>query len=190
MVESREIYLKRPLAYFPMKIIVGSTNPTKIEAVQEVVSDYSCLAGAEIVGISVPSGVSEQPKSLDEILHGAENRAKDAFRNCDYSIGIESGLNNYPCAGYMDTTACVIYDGEKFYYGFSASFSCPEEVTRLAVQEGLTLNDACYKAGLSTNPKIGSAEGIIGILTKGRIKRKDYTKDAIIMALIHIENKF
>jgi non-canonical (house-cleaning) NTP pyrophosphatase len=35
---------------------------------------------------------------------------------------------------------------------------------------------------------LGSAEGIIGVLTKGRLTRKEYVKQAITMALINLEN--
>jgi len=56
------------------------------------------------------------------------------------------------------------------------------------LEEGLDMTQASNRAGLSTNPKLGSAEGLIGILTKGRITRKDYTKHALIMALAQIEN--
>ena len=54
---------------------------------------------------------------------------------------------------------------------------------------GITANDAFYKLGLTENKKIGSAEGAIGLLTNGRVTRKDYTKQAVHMALIHLENK-
>ena len=55
-------------------------------------------------------------------------------------------------------------------------------------KEGLDMSEACNKVGLTNNPKIGSEEGAIGILTKGRMTRKDYTKQSIITALIHLEN--
>jgi len=42
---------------------------------------------------------------------------------------------------------------------------------------------------LTENPKIGSAEGSIGVLTKDRIMRKEYIKQAVVMALIPMENK-
>lgn len=49
------------------------------------------------------------------------------------------------------------------------------------------MNKAAYQAGFTKNPKVGSAEGLVGIMTKGRLTRKDYTKEAIRMALIHLE---
>ena len=44
------------------------------------------------------------------------------------------------------------------------------------------------KMEITKKRKIGSGEGLIGILTKGRVSRKDYTKQAIRMAMVQIEN--
>ena len=175
-----------------MKIIVGSTNPSKVDAVKEVLSMYSFLRDADIAGTNATSGVSDQPKSSAETIQGAINRANNAYNHakCDYSIGLESGFHEFPVAGYMEFTACAIYDGKNYHFGFSSAFKCPEAVNQIMQQEGVNLNEACYKAGLTKNPEIGKSEGIIGILTRGRKTRKDYTKDAIIMAMIHVENKF
>lgn len=173
-----------------MKINVGSKNEIKVSAVREAVSGYSSLSRAQISAVEAPSKISEQPKSLEETIRGAINRAKGAFQNCDISFGIESGMMQVPYTktGYMDFCACVIYDGNECHIGLSAAFEFPREVTRLILEEGLDANQAFYKLGLTSNQKIGSAEGATGMLTKGRVTRKDYTKQAIAMALIHLEN--
>ncbi|HLD00391.1 MAG TPA: inosine/xanthosine triphosphatase [Candidatus Nanoarchaeia archaeon] len=167
---------------------VGSTNTVKIEAVREAVSRYNLFSPAIIKGIEVESGVSKQPKSLDEIIRGAVNRARNAFVNCDYSFGLESGQIEVPYTktGYMYICACTIYDGKEFNFGLSPGFECPPEVTRLVLEEGLDLNEAFYKVGLTTNPNLGAGEGVISILTNGRVNRKDYTQYAVIMALIKV----
>ncbi len=175
-----------------MKIIVGSTNPSKVEAVREVLKQYSFLGKPEIVGVDVSSGVSSQPRTMEEIVQGAMNRAKNAYNhtNCDYSVGLESGLNKFPLVGYLELTACVFHDGKKLYPGLSPAFPIPETVASLVLEQGLNLSQASYRAGLTTNPELGKSEGIIGVLTKNRVTRFDYTKYAIMMALIGIENNF
>ena len=176
-----------------MKIAVGSTNPCKLEAVRETLNLYPGFAKAEIIGQEVQSGVSDQPSSIDEMVWGAMNRAGNARGLCqEYALGIglESGFHYFPLAGYMELSVCAIYDGNQYHFGFSPAFKCPEAVQKLMVQEKITLNDACYRSGLTSNLEIGKSEGIIGILTKNRKTRKDYTKDAVIMALIPVENKF
>ncbi len=55
------------------------------------------------------------------------------------------------------------------------------------MEDGLDMNDAALKAGLTENANVGAAEGLVGIVTKGRLNRKEYTKEAIRTALIHLE---
>ena len=75
-----------------MKINVGSQNIVKVSAVKEVIENYDFLLNAEVFGLKISSQVSTQPKSLDETIHGAMNRAKNSFKDCNYSFGIEDGL--------------------------------------------------------------------------------------------------
>lgn len=174
-----------------MKINVGSKNKIKIAAVEEIIRDYDFLSKATIIGIEAQSEVPDQPKSMSKTIQGAMNRASNAWLNCHYSFGLESGLMKVPHTktGYMDFCACAIYDGKNHHLGLSSAFEYPLKVTQLVLSKGLDVNQAFYKTGLTTNSKVGSYEGAIGILTGGRLLRKDYTKQAIIMALIHLENK-
>ncbi len=174
-----------------MMINVASKNPVKIEAVKEVLHSYPNLANYGVVGIETHSGVSEQPKSLEETVRGAINRSTAVFNNCVYSFGIESGLMKVPYTktGSMSFCACAIYDGSNYYIGLSCAFEFPTKVTQMIYEQDIDGNEAFYRFGLTTNKKIGSSEGAIGVLTCGRVSRKDYTKQAIQMALIHLENK-
>lgn len=173
-----------------MKISVGSKNFVKVEAVKEIIKDYPHLAGAEVFGIEVKSRVANQPKSLEETMQGAINRAEAAFSDCDFSFGIESGLMAVPKTktGFMDVCVCAIYDGKEFYFGLSSAWETPQRVADLMLRDGLDMNQAAFRSGFTKNSEIGSAEGLIGIMTKGRLTRKEYTKEAIRTALIHLEN--
>lgn len=173
-----------------MKIIVGTKNQAKLLAVSEILREYPHLADAEVSGAEAFSGVSDQPKSLEETVRGAKNRARAIFNECDYSIGIESGLMHVPGSksGYMDVCVCAIYDGTEFHIGLSSAWEFPDmSTTDLMMKDGLDMSQAINKAGMTRNPQIGSAEGAIGILTKGRMNRKEYTKQALRTALIHLE---
>ena len=172
-----------------MKIKVGSSNKIKIAAVQEMLQDYPHLKAAAVFAVEIQSGVADQPKSLEETIRGAMNRAKGAFQDCKYSFGIESGLMAVPNTktGFMDVCVCAIFDGEEYHLGLSSAWEAPKQVMHHMIAEGLDMNQAVFKAGLTDNPKIGSAEGLIGIMTKGRLTRKEYTKEAIRTALIHLE---
>lgn len=177
-----------------MIVAVGTKNKAKVQALKEVLAKYEMFYAAEILLTEVSSDVSDQPKSLTETIQGAKNRAKQAFEKnvgCGYAFGLESGIFKVPHtkSGYMDTTACAIYDGENFHLGLSSCFEYPKELIRLVHEENLDISQAVNKAGFSDNKDIGSAEGMIGILTKGRLNRKEYTEQSIITALVHLENK-
>lgn len=173
-----------------MKIKLASQNPVKVAALKEIVLDYPQLKNAAISAVEVASEVGDQPKSLAETVRGAINRSKNAYEDCAYSFGIESGLMAVPNtkSGYMDVCVCAIFDGKEYYLGLSSAWEVPKRVSEYMLSDGLNMNDAAFKAGLTSNLKVGSAEGLVGIVTKGRLTRKEYTKEAIRTALIHIDN--
>lgn len=173
-----------------MKINIGSKNDIKIEALKELIQDYPHLKDAVVSSFEIISGVSDQPKSLDETVQGAINRARGAFeKGCNYGFGIESGLMSVPNtkSGFMDVCICLIYDGAEYHIGLSSAWEAPKKVMEFMLKDNLDMNQAALKAGLTNNPKVGTAEGLVGIMTKGRLDRKAYTKEAIRTALIHIE---
>ena len=174
-----------------LTVIVGSKNEAKVDAVAEILLEYPHLSHAKVSGMEASSEVSNQPKSLDETIKGAMNRARNSFKHCDYSVGIESGLMHVPHSkgGYMDVCVAVIYDGKEFHIGLSSAWEFPDtRVTDLMIKDGLDMSQAINKVGLTNNPHIGREQGAIGILTKGRLDRKAYTKQALQTALIHLES--
>ena len=174
-----------------MRVNIGSRNPVKVLAVKETIQNYSIFTGSDVISLEVPSQISEQPKSLAETIQGAINRAKNSFKNCDYSFGIEDGLMRVPNTktGFMNVCVCSIYDGSSYNLGLSSCFEYPKEVTKAVLENNIDIDKAMVKEKLTENERIGYSEGTIGFLTKGRLTRKEYTKQAVTMALIHLENK-
>ena len=171
-----------------MKIVIGTTNPAKIAALAELMPEYDVLKSAELISKNVPSGISEQPLSLEETMHGAQNRAQAAAAYGDIGFGIESGLFKMPGINrYMDVCVCCIYSDNKTAFGFSSAFEIPPRILTYILDQHMDLSQATKMIGLTDNDQIGAAEGVIGILTKGRITRKEYTKQAIMMALMQLE---
>ncbi len=81
-----------------MKIFIGTKNPEKIEGARKAFENY--FTDFEIEGISVSSGVGEEPVNK-EIYEGAKNRvehlrqyAKENGKEADYYLGVESGITN------------------------------------------------------------------------------------------------
>jgi len=181
-------------------IAVGTTNKCKLAAVKATLEQWGIVGTGELEpatkGYKVPSEISEQPMSLAETYEGAMNRARNAYTKAKaegqdsaiLALGIESGLNFTPDGRAYDLCVCSAYDGKHFSQGMSCAFEIPPAVLRHIQEGGMDLSQASNAAGLSSNPDLGEAEGIIGILSRGRITRFDYTKQAIAMALMLLEN--
>lgn len=93
-------------------------------------------------------------------------------------------------SGYMDIAACAIFDGKEVHLGLSSGFEPPKEIVRLVFEEGHNLGTASKVAGLTEKEELGKHEGLIGILTKGRVDRKEQAKQAVITAMLHIDKAF
>lgn len=172
-----------------MNIKVGSKNPTKLQAVRNSVDNHTLFINAVVEGVEVNVEEFGHPKSLEDTIKGAKERAYESFKDCDYSFGIESGM--FPSkdakSGYFETTMCAIYDGKDYHLGVSPSFEWPIEMIDL-ILSGKDGSQAFKEIGLTQHEKIGVAEGGISILTHGKINRVKLNELAITMALIHLEN--
>lgn len=172
-----------------MKINIGTLSPVKIQAIEDTIADYEIFRDAEIQGLKVSSGVTDQPTSLNDTVKGAKTRAKNAFMECDLSFGIESGLMKFPGSktGYVNASVCAIYDGRNYHLGMASTFEYPKKVTKLMLT-GIEGSEAMKMVGYTDKKKIGYAEGTIGFLTKGKLLSVDYYKPAIASAIIQLEN--
>ena len=173
-----------------MKIGVGSKNKTKVNAVTELLKDYPLFEGAEVEGVEVQIEEFGHPKSIEETVKGAVDRAKQAQAGRKYGFGIESGLLAVPQtkSGYMEIAVCAIYDGREIHMGLSQGCEWPKKVIHSILHEGLDGSQAMKVHGFSNHQKMGEHEGLVGIMTKGRTNRTEYNKNAIMMALMHLEN--
>lgn len=150
-----------------MKIAVGSTNPTKIKAVRNVLGDL-----IEIIPIDVPSYVSEQPFGDEETLTGALNRARACLELADvqFAIGLEGGVKESE-HGLMviNWGALVDLDGNE-YIASGARAVLPIEVEK-EIHSGNTLGEAMD--GFTKRKGVSKKEGAMGIITNGRINRDE-----------------
>lgn len=141
---------------------------------------------------AIDSGVRAQPIGLDETITGAKNRARRAFesQSADIGVGIESGIIPVPHTktGYMDTTACALFDGAHYHIGLSSCFEYPPELIKKVLNEGKEITDGALELGFTEDPAFRQGIGMIGILTQGVISRIDYSEQAVHTALIHLLN--
>jgi non-canonical (house-cleaning) NTP pyrophosphatase len=85
-------------------------------------------------------------------------------------------------------TACAIFDGETISLGLSSGFEFPPKVMKMVLKDKIIIAKAFKQLGYTEKEDIGKEEGGVGLLTKGRLPRKDYEKEAVRNALIHLEN--
>lgn len=170
-----------------IRIVVASKNPVKLEAVKEGLSAFIPEA-LELAGVSVESGVSDQPMSDAETLAGASNRARQAATEhpgFDYYVGLEGGVEQ-TSSGLMAFAWMVISDGEKTGKARTASFFLPPEVAEL-VNQGMELGDADDVVFRKSNSK--QQNGAVGLLTNDVITRKSLYLPAVQMAFIPFLNR-
>jgi inosine/xanthosine triphosphatase len=174
-----------------MKINVGSMNQTKIQAVTDAVRLYpESFRDVEVGGVEVNIEEFGHPKNIQEIVDGAIDRAKQAFKECEYSFGIESGLFPVPHSqsGYLEIQACAIYDGKKIYLGFAPAFEWPPKVTEMILNGKMDASKAFKELGFTEHEKLGAVRGgNINVLTRGRLTREEQVKQSIIVAMIQID---
>ena len=171
-----------------MKVIVSSKNPVKISSTLQGFEHVFPNDKITVEGVSVDSGVGDQPTTNDATLLGALNRASNAqkkYLDADYWVGIEGGVE----LGTKSTESfawIVINSKNHVSKSRSASFELPQPVTD-QLNQGKELGDAMDYLHNRANSK--QQEGAVGILTNGRITRTDLYVQPIILALIPFTQK-
>jgi inosine/xanthosine triphosphatase len=173
-----------------MKVHVGSKNKTKVDAVAKALAGSEKFKHAEVVGVAVEVPEFGHPKSLQEVVEGAIARATQAAKGALWGVGIEGGLIAVPYTkgGYMEITACAIFDGEKHHLGLSPAFEWPLPVLDGILNKGLDGSQAVKAANLTNEEKLGTNRGTIHLLTNGQTDRTEQNSLAVLMALVHLEH--
>lgn len=169
-----------------MKIVVASKNPVKINATHLGFETYFDIDVVE--GVSVESGVSDQPMSDSETQEGARNRAFNAQKlqpEADYWVGIEGGIE--PQENALCAFAWIVVLGKNVRgESRTTSFLLPQKVASL-IGEGYELGVANDMIFNKNNSK--QKGGAVGILTKNKINRTQLYTQAVQLALVPIINE-
>lgn len=150
-----------------MKVIIGSKNPAKIEAVKEAFLMEHFLFSA----VNAPSGVSDQPFSDEETMLGAVNRATAALAlgEGQIGIGLEGGVHETPFGLFLCNWGALVTDqDERPIIAGGARILLPKQVAE-ALKDGQELGPVMDQFTKKEN--IRNHEGAIGIFTAGMINR-------------------
>src|SRR5690625_2896370 len=115
-----------------MNVMVGSKNPTKIQAVEDVFTGY------DVISIDVSSDVSRQPFSDEETRLCATNRAKQAATNDDLGIGLEGGVMYWGDELYLCNWGALVTRQGDIFTASGGRTRLPKELdTQLQAGDGL-----------------------------------------------------
>ena len=171
------------------KIIIASKNPVKINATLIGFQKMFPNEQFEIEGVSVSSGVNDQPKNDSETFSGAWDRADNACKekpDADFCVGIEGGIEEKNSD--MEAFAWVVIKARTggFGKGRTSTFFLPPQIAEL-IKLGKELGEADDIVFGRTNSK--QENGAVGILTDNVIDRTKYHTEAVVLALIPFKNK-
>ncbi|HDQ74180.1 MAG TPA: non-canonical purine NTP phosphatase [Chloroflexi bacterium] len=169
------------------KIVLASENPVKIEATLQGFQMMFPGETFDVLSVSVPSRVDDQPRSREETLQGALNRAQGAAERApeaDYWVGIEGGIEEI--AGEMAVFAwIVVRSSDLIGKSQTGMFFLPPKIKTL-IEQGLEMGEADDIVFDMTDS--GQKEGAIGVLTENVIDRARFYQHAVILALVPFKN--
>ncbi len=167
-----------------MKVLVGTKNPGKIEAVKIAFDKY--FDDVDIEGIKVESNVSDQPIN-DEIVQGAKNRvenlkeyAKENKIDADYYVSVEAGITN-AFGEWIDFNFVVIENNKGLQsVGVSQGFEIPDRYMDEIKEKSLgVVMDKIFSGN-----ELSKGAGGISKLTKEQVTRIEIVSNGVVMALI------
>lgn len=171
-----------------MHVLIASLNPVKIGAVEDAFALFVPHPDCRFEGISVSSGVSDQPLSDKETWQGAHNRVTAtaaAHPTADYCVGLEGGIDTLH--GQISTFAWIVIrrqDG-RTSQSRSTSLPLPKCITAL-IDQGLELGHACDRVFNTDNAK--QKGGAIGLLTRDNYTRRSTYTQTVCFALAGLED--
>jgi inosine/xanthosine triphosphatase len=162
-----------------MRLIAGTRNPAKLNAIRQGVAGW--YPDAEVAGVDVPSGVAAQPWGDDETRQGARNRAVAALAaaDADFGIGLEGGVVEVGGTVYACAWCAVAAPDGRVSFAGTARCPLPGAYVEL-LRQGLELGDASDRLFGRRNSKL--QEGAIGLLTRGVIDRAGFYAPAVTLA--------
>jgi len=153
-----------------MHVAVGSSNGVKIAAVRAVLARLNPAAQCD--GVTVPSGVPDQPWGDDETVRGAEGRARAALAasTADLAIGLEGGVVEL-ADGALRTCAWAVAVDRSGIRGVGGSMAIPlPESVAARLRAGEELSHAMDAVSRQTGT--GRGVGAVGVLTAGLVDRQ------------------
>lgn len=175
-----------------MKIIIWTQNKAKTKAILD--ASKKCVYfkdPVEIIWVSAESWVSDQPRSIDETILWAQNRAhnlKDNWNTGDYYIWIEWGIHKILDKVYLFWVIYILNNHEESHLGMSSFIEVPAQIAQRVYENNEELwpvqAELCWDADI--NHKWGS----FGLWSDDTITRSRAFEDAFYCAIAPFFNKY
>ncbi|MDD1769482.1 MAG: inosine/xanthosine triphosphatase [Methanomassiliicoccales archaeon] len=161
-----------------MKVSVGSDNPVKVHAVENVMRRI--FTDVQVLSCRVSASVPQEPWD-DDVEKGAIERAKRSLGRNDFGIGIEAGIFEHNDLLY-DVQFCAVVDKMgRVTLGHGPGFLYPPSVAE-KLRIGGTVGEAFHE--LYGQERTGRGQGAIGFLTHGLLTRSELTEQAVVAAMV------
>lgn len=146
------------------KVYVGSKNNVKLSACKLVLNDF------EVIGYNSNSKVSSQPKTDEETITGAINRAKDIPYE-GIRIGLEAGVHKCMDNLYLVNWGVLIDENNNIYIAGGTRIPLPRFVEEKIYSTNMELAEIMDEYFNTIDIKHN--EGAVGVFTSGQVKRVD-----------------
>lgn len=168
-----------------MKIVLGSASKDKKKILEKALEELGVKA--QVKGVSVDSGVADQPLGERKVIKGATGRALAGLRKipeADFSVGLEGGVEEFREDQYFLVCAAAIADKKgRICLGIGSKLLLPREVC-LRIKKGEQFGVVIRKY-----QKKHFADRKISPLVEALINRKSSFSEAIKNAYLVFLNK-
>lgn len=163
-----------------MKIAVGSSNPVKLKAVQQMAKRV--WPDAEVCAVAVPSGVDEMPREDRQTIAGARNRAHAARQqtSADLGVGLEGGVHPHEVGLLLQGWVVIVDRDGREGLGAAAQIPLPPVIADRVLngeELGPVMDD------LLDEEDVKKRGGAVGALTAGLVPRENAFAVAVAYAL-------
>lgn len=167
-----------------LTVLVGSTNPVKINAAKATLQRAFTDAELRVESVKAPSGVADQPMTEKETLQGARNRVEfcQQAQAADIYVAFEGGVDEFEY-GVATFAYIVVATAEQLSVGRTANLPLPQKFYQ-ELQAGRELGDVLDEHFKTTNVK--QKGGAIGLLTNHFESRESSYQQALMLALAPI----
>lgn len=188
----------------PLTFAVGSKNATKIASTEQALAKYIASEAkngpedtnslCKVFGCGgINSGVDDQPKSAEDCLKGAINRARAARKslNADFGVGIEGGVEKIVDRWFESGWVAVVGKDEGLVgVGTSARMEIGAPVMKHILEDSEELGTIANR--LSGRNDVSTTNGYFGLCTDDQLTRTDAYVHGVLFALVPFvsEEKF